>query len=114
MQSDNGGEFKAKKIINFFESENILFINSSSHHPQTNGVVEAFNKTIINKIEYLLLDEKNNSDIEECLEKAVKIYNNIIHTSTKIKSIKAIKLKEPELIEKIIKNSKKANRIKML
>ena len=57
----------AKKIIIFLGSENILFINSSSHHPQTIGVVETFNKTIINKIEYLLFDEKNNSDIEECL-----------------------------------------------
>ena len=104
LQSDSGGEFKAKKIINFLESENILFINSSSHHPKTNGVVESFNKTIINKMEYLLLDEKNNSDIEECLEKAVKIYNNIIHTSTKMEPIKAIKLKESDLIEKVIKN----------
>jgi transposase InsO family protein len=63
--------------------ENIIFINSSYHHPQTNGVVESFNKTIIKKLDYLLMDKNNNLNIREALDKAEYIYNNTIHTSLK-------------------------------
>ena len=104
MQSDNGGEFKANIIIDFMKEENIFFINSSPYHPQTNVVVEAFNKNIINKLEYVLLDKNNNFDIKLGLEKANEIYNNTIHTSTKIEPIKAINFKDEKLIEQVIKN----------
>ena len=54
--------------------EDIIFINCIYHHPKTNCVVESFNKTI----------KKNQV-------KAEYVYNITIHTSTKIKHIKAIK-----------------------
>ena len=55
-QAGNGGEFVANIIKNYLKENDIIFINSSPHHPQTNGVVEAFNKNIINKFEHVLID----------------------------------------------------------
>ena len=104
VQSDNGGEITANIIKNYLKEEGILFINSGVSHPQTNGVVEAFNKNIINKLEYTLLDKNNKFDIEMGILKAEEIYNNVIHTTTKIEPVKAFKFKKEEDINKLITN----------
>ena len=69
MQLDNGGEFSINIIKKFLEEEGIIYINSSPNHPKTNGVVEAFNKNIINKLEYILLDDNNSLDLKLGLNK---------------------------------------------
>ena len=76
------------------------------HHtiPMQTSVVEAFNKNIINKLEYILLDSNNFFGLKLDLNKATEIYNNTVHTRTKIEPIKAIKLKDEKLIEQVIKN----------
>ena len=114
IQTDNGGEFTAKIIKNYLKEKKILFINSSAYHPQTNGVVEAFNKYIIYKLEYTLLDDKNNFDIVKGIEKANEIYNNTIHTTTRIEPIKAIKFTDEEDINNLIANVIKSQKNKIL
>lgn len=84
IQTYNGGEFRANIIKNYLKEEGIIFINRSAVHPQINGVVEAFNKNIINKLEYIINDKKTNFDIVKGLEKSENIYNHTIHTTTKI------------------------------
>ena len=103
IQSDNGGEFTANIIKNLLKDRNIIFINSSAHHPQTNGVVEAFNKIIINKFETILIENKK-LDIKKALEKAETIYNNTIHSTTKVEPIKAFNFKDQNDINNDIKN----------
>ena len=51
-----------KKLKSFLK-ENILFINSALHHLQTNDLIVVFNIIIINILEYVLLDEKENFDV---------------------------------------------------
>ena len=114
IQTDNGGEFTAKIIKNYLKEKKILFINSSLYHPQANGVVEAFNKHIIYKLEYTLLDDKNNFDIVKGIEKANEIYNNTIHTTTRIEPIKAIKFTDEEDINNLIANVIKSQKNKIL
>ena len=77
-------------------------------------MVEAFNKNIINKLEYILLDDNNSFDLKLGLNKATEIYNNTVHTSTKIEPIKAIKLKDEKIIEQVIKNifNSQSNKLK--
>ena len=53
--------------------------------------IEAFNKTIIERLRYLKLEQKHNFVINKALFTAVNIYNNTIHSSTKIEPIKAFK-----------------------
>ena len=76
---------------------------SSAHHPQTDGVVEAFNKIIINKLETILIENKK-FDIKKELEKAETIYNNTMHSTTKVEPIKAFNFKDQNDINNVIKN----------
>ena len=114
MQLDKGAKFRATKIKKFLEEEGIIYINSSPNHPQTNVVVEAFNKNIINKLEYILIDDNNSFDLKLGLNKATEIYNNSVHTSTKIEPIKAIRLKDEKIIEQVLKNilNSQSNKLK--
>ena len=100
----NLGEFNATIIKDFFKSKNIILINSRPYHPQSNGVVEAFNKYIINILENILLDEKGNFNIEKAILKAEDIYNKIVYSITKIESIKAIKFENKKDINILITN----------
>ena len=108
IQTDNGGEFIANIIKNYLKENDIIFINSSPHHPQTNGVVEAFNKNIINKLEHVLIDNNNNFDIKKGIGKAEEIYNNCIHSITKLEPVKAFFLKDEKDINQIIMNTLKS------
>ena len=48
MQTDNGTEFTNEKVSKYLEVMEIEHTYSSPYHPQSNGSVEAFNKTIQN------------------------------------------------------------------
>ena len=54
------------------KEEGILFIHNNVSYPKINGVIEAFNKNIINKLEDILLDNDNNFDIEMIKKKKKK------------------------------------------
>ena len=117
LQSDNGCEFLANIIKKFLEEEEgIIYINNSPYHPQTNGVVEAFNKNIINKLEYKLLDNNNSFDLKLSLNKTTDIYYHTVHTNTKIEPKKAINLKDENIIEQVIKNilNSQSNKLKIM
>ena len=114
LQSDNRGEFGSTIIKKFLKEEGIIYIKSSPHHPKTNCIAEEFNKNIINKLEYILIDDNNFFDLKLNLNKVTEIYNNIVHASTKIESIKAIKLKVEKIIEQALKNilNSQSNKLK--
>ena len=86
------------------KNKNIIFINSGVHHSQANGVVEAFNKNIINKLENILLDDNKKFNIKLGIKKAEEIYNNIIHSSTKIEPVKAFNFTDEDDINNVISN----------
>ena len=107
LQSDNGGEFCANIIKNYLKNEGIIFINSSSRHPQTNGVVEGFNKNISNKLECVLLDKENKEvklNLKDALLKAGEIYNNTIHSIIKVEPRKAFNFTSEAEINIVINN----------
>jgi hypothetical protein len=47
--SDNGSQFIAKDFKNFIREENLTHVRTSVNHPQANGKIEAFHKTIKNE-----------------------------------------------------------------
>ena len=65
-------------------------------------------------MEYTLLDDKNNLDIQKAIDKATEIYNNTIHSSTKIELIKAFKFTNGEDINLLISNVIKSQKNKVL
>ena len=46
LQSDNGGEFKNSILDQYLSKINVRHIFGSPYHPQLQGSVEAYNKTI--------------------------------------------------------------------
>ena len=48
LQTDNGGEFNNEEMKVFFKNQKIEYIRGSSYHPQSQGTVEGFNRTIQN------------------------------------------------------------------
>ena len=46
LQSDNGGEFKNSILDQYLSKINVRHIFGSPYHPQSQGSVEAYNRTI--------------------------------------------------------------------
>lgn len=78
----------------FHTDNNIKIIYGAYHHPQSQGAVEAYNKTIIQKIQFFKLQYKDDFVINVTLNKAIEVYNNTIHSIIKIEPIKAFKMKK--------------------
>lgn len=80
VQSDNGGEFIAGCVRALQQVHRIKkFINSSPHHPQTNGQVERVNQTIVNRLKAASNDDPNWS---KYLVDATHNYNRDVHLTT--------------------------------
>ena len=48
LHTDNETEFKNKLIKSYWEGKGIYFVNITPGHPQSQGAIEAFNKTVQN------------------------------------------------------------------
>ena len=46
LHTDNGAEFKNKLIKPYWEGKGINFVNGTPRHPQSQGAIETFNKTV--------------------------------------------------------------------
>ena len=46
FQTDNGTEFRNKDVERYLEEKDIKFIHGRLYHPESQGAVEAFNKTV--------------------------------------------------------------------
>ena len=46
FQIDNGIEIKNKDVKEYLEAKNIKFIHGWPYHPENQGAVKAFNKTV--------------------------------------------------------------------
>src|ERR1700722_13745 len=79
--SDRGTHFKNRLIESLIERFNIQYNLSTSYHPQTNGLVERFNKTLCEALSKLSSDK----DWDEKISSVLFAYRNRIHSSTKVK-----------------------------
>ena len=62
IHQDNGREFDNKEMRIFCENEDIHYIESSTYHPQTSGVVEIIHKIkkkYLEKIFYFIINSNN-------------------------------------------------------
>ena len=99
MQTDNGKEFVNDKLKSFLDKQSIKHITGAPYHPQSQGAVEAFNRTI-QKFLYLAKDMNKNSF---CLEDSVHDfwmhYNNRTHSTTPFEIIE--KKWDKEFLEEV-------------
>ena len=80
LLSDRGTSFLSKVAQSVYKLLNINKINTTSYHPQTDGLVERFNKTLIEMLSKLV-DENN--DWDELIPYALYAYRTAVHASTK-------------------------------
>lgn len=80
--SDNGGNFTAKEVEELFAANNIKHVRTPPHHPQSNGDVERFNRTLGASIRAASDGTGNDPSWDERLWSQVLAYNNSKHAST--------------------------------
>ena len=106
--TDNGGEFINNEFKKFCKKLHIQLLHGRPHHPQTQGAVERYNRTIkdLLKNRYLELEYKGYKFIlSEELEKAIEIYNNSKHSSTGFIPKDVFFSKDKNLFKKIKENT---------
>jgi transposase InsO family protein len=80
IQSDNGTNFKNKKIYKFAEKYKINWQYSTAYNPAANGLAEAFNKTLCNLLAKIL--EREKMDWHDRVYDAVWAYRTTYKTPT--------------------------------
>lgn len=78
--SDRGKSFRTQLIRQVYSEFGIDHITSTAHHPQTNGLVERFNKTL--SIMMSIYGRRDHRDWDKYLPHAVFAYNTTIQDST--------------------------------
>lgn len=79
--TDNHKNFTSNEIKRCLNRHNIKHLLSTPYHPQTNGIVERFNGTLITKLRFVLLDHPKRK-WNTLLPKVVSDYNNTPHDVT--------------------------------
>ncbi|KAG0427963.1 Pro-Pol polyprotein [Dictyocoela muelleri] len=83
FHSDNGGEFVNNQVDNILEQFNIESIHGRPYHPQSQGQIERFNRTIKSRLRKSF--QLNEFNWIKKIDKIVYFYNNSFHRATGIK-----------------------------
>jgi transposase InsO family protein len=109
LQSDN--EFMGGEIQALCKKFNIQHIFSAPYHPNTNGAIERFNRTLKTMIHRYLTNNSTKIYVN-VIHDLVANYNGTVHSTTKFRPIEA--LSEGKAIRKEIAISMKAAAQKMV
>jgi transposase InsO family protein len=77
VASDNGSEFKNVSVQNLINNNGAGFLYGPPYHPQTQGAVERFNKTLKDHLK--VLTKQQDKPWSELVQQATYIYNNSFH-----------------------------------
>lgn len=75
--TDCGSCFMSERLTDFVKDQNITFAPTSAYSPQSNGVVERLNKTLLQGISHLA--QRQTSSWSSVLWKVVHTYNALCH-----------------------------------
>ena len=78
--TDRGNEFISKHCLEVYEDLNIEKRNTTSYHPEGNGIIERFHSTLMQIIRRRAHQEQ--VDWKEEIRNGIYAYNTIIHSST--------------------------------
>ena len=77
--TDNGPQFMSAEFNDYLADRGIVHKRSSIYHPETNGAVERFNKTLKDSIQ---LARANNLKWKETLQERINAYRMSPHSTT--------------------------------
>ena len=80
LQSDNGAQFTSQLMREFLNMNAVIHNLSTPYHPQTNGLVERQNRTMLSFLKGFCVDRQH--DWPDYLQKAVFAYNSLVHSTT--------------------------------
>ena len=111
IYTDNGAEFKNKLIKSYWEGKGINFVNGTPGHPQSQGAIEAFNKTV--QIFIILAKDAQNYtfNLEHSIADFLMYYNQRKHTTTKHSPIEIMSnVNDEKLLDEVRENTKKSRK----
>ena len=108
IQTDNEGELVNNNLKDFCETNGIKLIHGAPRHPQSQGEVEAFNYTFKKWLNIVILSYKAYFELNNLVNNVMNMYNNTIHSTTKISPIDVFTNKNKNIIQQIIKNTEKS------
>ena len=93
LLTDNGTQFNAKFFLAVCRELGIAKIFTTAYHPQTNGQVERFNRTIINSLRGYV--ERRQNDWDEYTSAITFGYNCRVHSSLQLAPFELILSRPP-------------------
>ena len=88
FQSDNGKAFVGDLTKELMKRSHIAQAHSTTYHPQTNGLVERHNRTLLNKLRVYC--SRYLTDWDKYLPQVVGAYNSTQHSTTGIGPFKML------------------------
>ena len=116
LHTDNGKEFVNELLTNWLEKRNIKHIFGGKYHPQSQGAVKSFNKTIQKFLNEAYTNSMFNGDEEWSLPLMVSdflhYYNNKrVHSTTKmILGEILFNFKRKSIVEQVIMNTENSRK----
>ena len=115
LHTDNGAEFKNKLIKSYWEGKGINFVNGTPGHPQSQGAIEAFNKTVQNFLILAKDAQKDNFNLEHSIADFLMYYNQRKHTTTKHSPIEIMSnVNDEKLLDEVRENTKNQGNIQKM
>ena len=109
IRSDNYPALNSRRLKSFINRLQIRYEHSPPYSPQSIGMVERVNSTIVNQIRAIINDPTINISWTQAAYKVVDIYNETVHSATKFKPNEiAIENPSIELLETINENNRKS------
>ena len=113
--TDNGGEFINKKFKKYCKNNDIILIHGRPQHPQTQGAVERYNRTIKDLLKNLFIEKESNGepfDLNTELKNAINIYNKTIHSTIGYSPESVFKSNDKLLFDKVKEKTKNSQKYK--
>ncbi|MBW0563959.1 hypothetical protein O181_103674 [Austropuccinia psidii MF-1] len=104
LNTDRGGEFSSFLFLSYLKDHSISLERGPPESPQTNGVAERFNQTLLSKVQFLLIQSKIPSSYwDKAALHASLMLNFLPHKHLNMKSPMAVLEDKKCLIEPIIR-----------
>ena len=113
LQSDNGREFKNSILDQYLSKINVRHIFGSPYHPQSQGSVEAYNRTIQDFFVSAKDAIGKKFDLKDAINEFVVYYNGRVHSAIRYAPREVVEnSNNSDFIRKVRKNIIKSRRIR--